>query len=206
MRQQSRQAVGVVLTLVGDQDTAVAAHDARTDCAAVSVRIGRALIYMHGTDTAQAFARAFHDMSGAAVRLSRTPAGQRVAPTRGMGEPAIVVEATGVPSVVGKLIQGRGEHGSLRLTIGRIVFDVRDIPAFASTLVALREAELLARTTFRLPDGAPRRQRAVEDAAKAFAAPPSGVRAAPGRTVSAARRTAASPAPSSPRLSEGRIR
>lgn len=171
MREQGRQAVGVVLTLVGDQDTAVAVHDPTTDGAAVSVRIGRALIYMHSRDTVEAMVRAWHGLSGDAVRLPRSRGTRRLVEVRGMSEPSIVVNVDGVPPVLGKLVQGRGEYGRLSLTVGRVMFDVRDIPAFASTIVAFREAELLARTAFPGAVALPLRRRAVQDAAKAFGTP-----------------------------------
>jgi hypothetical protein len=167
---RGQQSVGVVLTLVGDQDTAVAAHNAKTDSAAVSVRVGRALIYMHSPETVETFVRAWQQLSSDAVRLPRDRRSKQVVPIRGMNEPAVVVDASGVPAWTGKLVQGRGQWGRLSLTIGRISFDIRDIPAFASAMLAFREAQLLVKETFFGPEVLPMplRQRAVEDAAKAF--------------------------------------
>ncbi len=111
MGQDDRQAVGVVLTLVGHQDTAVAVHDAKTDSAAVSVRIGRALIYMHDRDTVETFDRAWSRLSADAAALPRVADRSRLTPVHGMSEPAVVVDAAGTPPSTGKLLRVRRRRG-----------------------------------------------------------------------------------------------
>lgn len=172
MRQQDRQTVGVILTLVGMQDTSTAAHQPGTDNAAVSVRIGKGLIYLHDAPTVAAFVSAWHDLSGEATKLPREPSRRHVAPIRGMKEPAVLIDAAGAPPVSGRLVRLAGQHSYLRLQIGRVVFDVRDIGAFASTMVAFREAGLLAKSAFpEAPAVVTPRQRALQDAAQVFRPP-----------------------------------
>src|SRR4051812_24574170 len=174
MREPNRQSVGIVLTLAGRQDTAIAAQQPQTDSASVSVRIGRTLIYLHDRSSVDSYVRAWQGMSGAATGLPKNLKTPPIRSVRGMAEPGVVVNATGDAEADGRLVGGRGGHPYLRLVIGRLLFIVRDIPAFASTMLAFREVDMLAKETFfdaKVPP-LPLRQKAVEDAAAAFRAPP----------------------------------
>jgi hypothetical protein len=169
MRPQNRQSVGVVLTLAGHQETAVAAQQPQTDSASISVRIGRALIYLHDQSSVESYVRAWHSMSSDAAGLARSSARAPIQPVTGMTEPAVVINASGTTTADWRLLGGRTGN-CLRLVIGRLLVDVRDVAAFASTMLAFREADLLAKETFldaSVPPF-PLRQRAVETAAAAF--------------------------------------
>ena len=199
MRGPSRQAVSVVLTLAGAQDTEVAAQQPQTDGASVSVRFGRALIYLHDRTSVESYVRAWHSMSSAAAVLPRAMT-HPIKPVNGMAEPAIVVDASGGVVSDGRMV-GSGERMALRLLIGRLLFVVRDVPAFASMMLAFREADLLARETFldsKVPTAAARRQ-AAENAAAAFRAPPAPQRSSavprPGPSASAVMRVRAELSP-----------
>ena len=60
--QRNRQSVSVIIALVGRQDTSVNAHRPNTDGAAVSARVGAALLYMHDSETVAKFARTWNDV------------------------------------------------------------------------------------------------------------------------------------------------
>jgi hypothetical protein len=173
------QTVGVVLTLVGRQHTAVAAQQPRTECAAVAVRIGRALLYLHDPETVSKLGKLWSGLSEeAAAQLPRGVVGPLAAEVRGMREPGVVVDAAHEPPAWGRLEREPGSHARLRVQIGRLVFDIRDREAFATTDVAFRQAELVARTAF---DGvseirAALREKAFEDARRAFPPPRLGTR------------------------------
>lgn len=186
------QAIKVVVSLVGPQDTAVQAHRPGTDGAAVSVRVGGSLIYIHDAETAAAFRRAWESGARQAKSLPVHGDPTRVLPVSGLAEPAVMMEASQSPAAGARLERKPGQPSRLWVTLGRIGFDVHDHAAFHSTIAAFRRADRSARTAF-LPTGD---QRAYEQAARAagrlFASP--GSRA--GRSVvSASRPAAARPLP-----------
>ncbi|MGD9990528.1 hypothetical protein [Pseudonocardia sp.] len=169
--QRNRQAVSVIVSLVGLQDTTVAAHRPGTDGAAVSVRVGGALVYMHDAATVSLVARTWNDMERQALLLPREGDTKRVTPVRGVAEPAVMVEMKGCPPVFARLERPVGKNSYLRVSTGRVLFDVRDLPAFRSTLLAFRRAEEVAATTFLPRPAQTARERAASTAARAFTAP-----------------------------------
>ncbi|WP_433274027.1 hypothetical protein ACQPZA_24185 [Pseudonocardia xinjiangensis] len=165
-----RQTVSVIVALAGLQDTTVMAHRPGTDGAAVSVRVGGALVYMHDAATVATFARTWDEMKPSASLLVRATDPKSVAPIRGMAEPAVMFEAVDSPPVFARLERPVGQPSRLRVTLGRVMFDVRDEAAFRSTAMAFRRAEELAASAFlHAPDLAPREQ-AARSAARALRA------------------------------------
>ena len=69
--QRPRQAVGLFLTLVGSQEVSVQAHHENTDESVIAVRLGKALLYLHGLDTARQFAQAWQALGTEARSLPR---------------------------------------------------------------------------------------------------------------------------------------
>lgn len=181
------QAIKVVVSLVGPQETSVQAHRPGTDGAAVSVRVGGSLIYIHDAETATTFRRAWE--SG--VRQARSLPVQgdltRVMPVSGLAEPAVMMEAAESPPAGARMERTPGRPSRLWMTLGRIGFDVYDHAAFHSTMAAFRRADRLAATVFPpTPE-----QRACEQAARTASrlfAPPS---VATGKPVASTSRPAA---------------
>jgi hypothetical protein len=89
----------VIVSLVGLQDTTVAAHRPGTDGAAVSVRVGGALLYMHDAATVSRFCGTWSSLGSSASLLTREADPARAMPVRGMAEPAVMVEAAYSPPV-----------------------------------------------------------------------------------------------------------
>ncbi|WP_219414201.1 hypothetical protein [Pseudonocardia nigra] len=172
MYERERQSVGVVLTLHGIQDTAVVAHHADTDSAVVSVRIGRALIYLRERQTAVTFAKVWRRHSMDAARLPRAQAQRAAQDAGGVLDAGVVIDAQGRPPASGRLVRPPGQHSHLRIQLGRVVFDVRDLGAFASTQMAFRDAEVLSSSVLPEPRSASRREQAFDQAARAL--PPVG--------------------------------
>ncbi len=162
------QSVGVVLNLVGTQDVAAGVHLPMTEDAAVSVRVGTALIYMHDPATVEKFVNSLYDLARDSRRLPREHAADVVAPIEGMTEPAVVANAFSGVRASGRLVSVPGSPSYLRLQLGRLVFHMRDLSAYSSTAAVFREAASLAPTTFRSAGWTFRRQTAVQDAAAAF--------------------------------------
>ena len=184
---RDRQLVNVSVTLIGLQDTAVAAHRPDTDGAAVSVRVGGALIWMHDCATVAKFADVWRAEDHSAARLPLEPVKMKGADPS-LREPTVMVEATGSPTAFATLLREEGRPSRMRVVLGRLAFDVRDMGAFRSTTAAFsRAAEIFldGPANARLS----RQAAAAEIGGRAFISPVGspyqrGVRA---RTVSAAR-------------------
>ncbi len=190
-----RQTVFVGVSLVGTQDTAVVAHRPGTDGAAVSVRVGAALLYLQDSGTA----RTFHDAWRAAARHARDLPIQgnpsKMLPTAGRAEPAVMMESSDSPAAWARWDP---QKRRLRVTLGRLVFEVGDHEALRSTLDAFRHADKLAATTFRPPLPESALDHASHTAGRLFAVPrgsrPTRPKVDGQRPVS---RSAAAPAPRS---------
>lgn len=161
--QRSRQAINVAVVLMGLQDTTVAAHRPGTEGAAVSVRIGSALLYVSDAETASRFTGAWRSVATAAERhLPRQGNPARATPMPGVAEPTVMVDAAGSPPAFARLERPAGQASHARVVLGRIMFDVRDLAAFRTTALAFERVEELSASTF-LP-------RRVQPAAKQLAA------------------------------------
>ncbi|MFD1649276.1 hypothetical protein [Pseudonocardia alaniniphila] len=161
----------MIVTLVGRQDTTVKVHRPNTDGAAVSVRVGAALLYMHDSETVAKFARTWNDAGPASLFLPRETDLSKVAPIAGTSEPAVMFEARDCPPAVARLERPVGRPSYLRVTLGRVLFDVRDRGAFHSTAMAFRRAEELAVASFYRPWTLTPREQAELAAARIFPAP-----------------------------------
>lgn len=158
---RSGQAIKVVVSLVGPQDVAVVAHRPGTDGAAISVRIGGSLIYIHDARTAGSFHRVLQSGAQQARSLPVHADPTRVMPVSGVAEPAVMMEAADTPPVGARLERPTGRPNCLWVTLGRIGFDVRDHGALRTAVAAFRRADQLAATVFPpTPD-----QRALDAAA-----------------------------------------
>lgn len=171
---RGRQAVNVSVTLLGLQDTAVAAHRPDTDGAALSVRVGGALIWMHDSATVAKFADVWRGEDRNAEWLPREPAKVR-GPDPTLREPTVMVEAAGSPMAFATLLRPEGQPSRLRVVLGRLVFDVRDLAAFRSTTAAFHRAVDVASEIFRdghayIPPPS-RRATAAEVGGRAFISP-----------------------------------
>ncbi len=106
------QAIMAIVSLVGAQDTAVAAHRPGTDGAAVSVRIGRTLVYLGDQETAVHFRRVWETGLGQARTIPVHADPTRIMPIAGVAEPSLMLEAAGSPPAAVRLERpaGRGGH------------------------------------------------------------------------------------------------
>jgi hypothetical protein len=169
-RQVGRQVVNVHVALAGPQDVAVGVHRPGTDGAAVSVRLGGALLYVNDRATVSRLARIW-TMSGADVaRLLPRGVDVTKGTVSGMAGPAVMVDADGSTPTFARLERPVGRPSYLRVTIGRIMFDIRDLDAFRTTVAAFRWAESCAETAL-LPRRVAAGASAAEAAGRAFAAP-----------------------------------
>ncbi len=170
---RDRQLVNVSVTLIGLQDTAVAAHRPDTDGAAVSVRVGGALIWMHDRATATKFADVWRREDPNAVWLPREPVKLK-GTGPGLREPTVMVEAAGSPTAFANLVRLPGHPTRLRVLLGRLAFDVRDLGAYRSTTAAFHRAADVAEEIF-LDGGSARaagaRAAAAEIGGRAFISP-----------------------------------
>lgn len=167
----SGQAIKVVVSLVGPQDVAVAAHRPGTDGAAISVRIGGSLIYIHDAETARSFHRAWQAGARHARSLPVRSDPTRVMPVAGVAEPAVMMEAAESPPAGARLDQAPGPRTSLWVTLGRVGFDVRDHAALRSTIAAFRRADHLAASVFPPTPEERACDQAARTAARLFATP-----------------------------------
>jgi hypothetical protein len=167
---RSHQAVKVIVSLVGLQDTAVTAHRPGTDGAAVSVRVGGALIYIQDAATATSFSRVWQAGAREVRWLPVTGDPTRLTPVAGVAEPAVMMEAAGSPPATARLERPAGRPSNLWVTLGRVVFDVRDHAAFRSSMAAFRRAEELAATAFPPAPSPSVREQAAITASRLFAA------------------------------------
>lgn len=184
-----RQAVKVMVSLVGDQNVAVAAHQSGTEDAALGVRVGGTLIYILDAETARGFYRAWQSGARQARPLPVKSDPTAVMPVAGVGEPVVMMEAADTPPAVARLVSAPGRPPSLWVTLGRIVFDVHDHRALRSTMAAFRRAEKLATTTFPPTAEQIAGEQAARTAARLFTA------AAPDKVPPARRPVAAQPLP-----------
>lgn len=166
---RSGQAVKVIVSLVGLQDTAVTAHRPGTDGAAVSVRVGGALIYINDVETAGVFHRAWLSGARQARSLPMQADPRRVMPVSGVAEPVVMMDAANSPPASARLERATGRPSCLWVTLGRVVFDVRDHGALRSTMAAFGRADKLAATTFPPAPEPSARDLAARTAARLFA-------------------------------------
>ena len=157
---RQEQAVLAVVRLIGDQDVEVTAQHASSTSAAVTVRIGRALLYLNDQATAGHFHKVWFDAAAHARTLP--PVGHPahrglVRALRGMPEPGIVANATARPPCSVAMVGGDPPDAKpfLRIQLGRIAFEIRDFAAYRSCLGAFRQAHHMARDVF-LPAGSAR--------------------------------------------------
>jgi hypothetical protein len=157
---RQEQAVLAVVRLVGDQDVEVTAQHASSTSAAVTVRIGRALLYLNDQATAGHFHKVWFDAAAHARTLP--PVGHPshralVRALRGMPEPGIVANAAGRPPCSIAMVGGDPPDAKpfLRVQLGRVAFEIRDFAAYRSCLGAFRQAHHMARDVF-LPAGSAR--------------------------------------------------
>lgn len=167
----SGQAIKVVVSLVGPQDVAVVAHRPGTDGAAISVRIGGTLIYIHDAETASSFHRAWQSGARQARPLPVQSDPTRVMPVSGVAEPAVMMEAAESPPAGARLERPTGRPSCLWVTLGRIGFDVRDHGALRSAMAAFRRADKLAATAFPPSPVQRAREHAARTANRLFTTP-----------------------------------
>jgi hypothetical protein len=157
---RQEQAVLAVVRLIGDQDVEVTAQHASSSSAAVTVRIGRALLYLNDQATAGHFHKVWFDAAGHARTLPPVvhPSHRGlVRPLRGIPEPGIVANAAARPPCSVAMIGGDPPDSTpfLRVQLGRVAFEIRDFAAYRSCLGAFRQAHHMARDVF-LPPGSAR--------------------------------------------------
>jgi hypothetical protein len=157
VRHASEQAVLATVRLVGAQNTAVTVQHGNTTEAAVTVRIGKALLYLYDEPTAEHFHRVWRDAGEPARALPIQANRDLVRALRGMPEPGIVANAVARPacSVVLVAADAPGRRPFLRIQLGRVAFEVRDQQAYRTCLAAFAHAQALARDVF-LPPGSER--------------------------------------------------
>ena len=150
---RQEQAVLAVVRLIGDQDVQVTAQHASSTSAAVTVRIGRALLYLNDQATAGHFHKVWFDAAAHARTLP--PVGHPahrglVRALRGMPEPGIVANAAARPACSVAMVGGDPPDGKpfLRIQLGRVAFEIRDFAAYRSCLGAFRQAHHMARDVF----------------------------------------------------------
>ncbi|MFC4951083.1 hypothetical protein [Pseudonocardia sp. GCM10023141] len=141
--------MSVVLDLAGSQDVAIAEHQPGTEFAAVTVRVGSALIYLHDMATVEKFVNAFFDLAPSARRLQREIDPRIVAPVGGMPEPGVIINVADAPIPYGTLLQQPGSYAVVRLQVGRLVLRMHDLGAYSSTTAAFRAAASVGIRTFR---------------------------------------------------------
>jgi hypothetical protein len=151
------QAVLAVVRLIGDQDVEVSAHHPSSTSAAVTVRVGRALLYLNDQATAGHFHKVWFDAAAQARTLPPLADRALVRAVRGMPEPGVVANAVSRPpcSVAMVGADTPGVKPFLRIQLGRLAFEVRDFSAYRSCLGAFRQAEQMSRDVF-LPPGTER--------------------------------------------------
>ncbi|WP_344252569.1 hypothetical protein [Pseudonocardia hydrocarbonoxydans] len=172
MPRQTQQ-ISIVVTLAGPQDTAVVAHRAGTDGAAISVRVGSALLYIHDASTANAFFRTWRLAAQKARTLPVRSDPTAVMSMAGRSEPAVMLDSAECPP---RWAQFDATRRRLQVCMGRIVFTVNDHEALRSTFAAFRQADRLALTTF-APQPVDPAQAAGQIAIRALT-PPAGSRGA----------------------------
>jgi hypothetical protein len=151
------QAVLATVRLVGDQDVTVTAQHAGSVEAAVTVRVGRALLYLNDEATAAHFHKVWFDAAEHGRALPAAANRDLVRTLHGMPEPGIVANAITRPPCAMSMVASDAPGGRpfLRIQLGRIAFEVRDFAAYRSCLGAFRQAHHLARDVF-LPPGTAR--------------------------------------------------
>ena len=142
-----------VVRMVGVQDHEITVQHPGTDEAAVAVRIGKALLYLHEEQTAEHFLSIWNESAEAALALPERSDRDLVRPIRGMPEPAVAVNAIGRPagSILAGTSKGLNPQPYLRVQLGRIAFEVRDRRAHFSSLMAFKEARRVAAAAFLEP-------------------------------------------------------
>jgi hypothetical protein len=167
---RSDQAVMAVVRLVGPQSAEATVMHPGTDDAAVTIRIGKTLLYLHQEQTAEHFLHAWAEGAEAAKALPMQADWRPVRALRGMPDPAVAAHAVGRPAsnVVTGRQAGPGREPYLRVQLGRIAFEVRDQRAYLSCVNAFKEAHRLAKTAFLMPGEALIVHGAMDLAADAF--------------------------------------
>lgn len=156
------QAVMATARLVGPQSTDVQIIHPGTDDAAVSVRIGKVLLYIHEERTAEHFHKVWEQAQNAADMLPGSGDFRMVRALRGMPEPAIAANAIGLPAcaVTAGKTKGDPPRPFLRVQLGRVAFEVRDQFAFNTCAHSFAYARKQAAKAFVEPG----RQRIVHGA------------------------------------------
>jgi hypothetical protein len=161
------QAVLATVRLVGTQNVAVTVQHGNTTEAVVTVRIGKALLYLHDEVTATHFHHVWHGAATHAQALPLQADRDLVRALRGMPEPGIVANAVARPqcSVVLVAENTKGRRPFLRIQLGRIAFEIRDVQAYRTCLAAFHQARALAHDMF-IPPGTERVLRGAGAAAR----------------------------------------
>jgi len=163
-------AVIAVVRMSGVQDTQVDATHPNTDSAAVVVRIGKSLLYLHEQSTAEHFAEPWAEAAKLMRTLPLYSARDAVKPMEGMPDPAVLAHASGKPKCQINSVNDRGGQPFLRVQLGRIIYEVRDQHALTSCVQTFRDARRMARVVFRPTSQNGRTPDAVRAATNALAA------------------------------------
>lgn len=163
MGERPTQAVIAVIRMSGTQDVQVDASHPNTDNAAVVVRVGKSLLYLHELRTAEHLAEPWAQAAKMMKTLPMYSARDAVKPIAGMPDPAVITHASGKPTCQVNSINDRGGQPFLRVQLGRIIYEVRDQHALVSCVETFRRARKMARLVFR-PERANSR---TSDAARA---------------------------------------
>ena len=123
----------------------------------MTVRVGRALLYLNDEATAAHFHKVWFDAAEHGRALPAAANRDLVRTLHGMPEPGIVANAIARPPCAISMVasDAPGARPFLRVQLGRIAFEVRDLAAYRSCLGAFRQAHHLARDVF-LPPGSER--------------------------------------------------
>jgi hypothetical protein len=167
-----RQRLAVVLTLRGLQDTAVVAHHPRTDEAAVSVRIGRMLLYFREWVAAAAVTRGWREFShhAAGLPLVSRPGSTSVRPDA--IQAATTMDVVGTPQISGYLRAPEGMASWLVVKIDQLGLVIHDRNAYASTRQAFVDAEALCDRVLPRPAVPDLRVAAMKQVERALSPPP----------------------------------
>lgn len=202
MGERPTQAVIAVVRMSGTQDVQVDASQPHTANAAVVVRVGKSLLYLHELATAEHFAQPWSEAAKLMRSLPMYSARDVVKPLEGMPDPAVVAHASGRPTCQINSVADRGGQPYLRVQLGRLIFEVRDQHALISCVSAFRDARTLARIAFNSAGARSRAPGAVRAAAQAIGPEePSPIRPGP-----APRPAAQPPTANNVRREQGRSR
>jgi hypothetical protein len=149
MSTRPTQAVIAVLRMSGVQDVQVDASHPHTDDAAVVVRVGKSLLYVHELRTAEHLAEPWTEAAKLIKMLPMYSARDAVKPIQGMPDPAVITHASGKPTCQVNSLTDRGGQPFLRVQLGRLIYEVRDQHALVSCVETFRDARNMARLVFK---------------------------------------------------------